>query len=110
MKHSLYSIQRILLNLFVLFSIAYLDLEEHGINTDTCNGIEEALILIEENSYDMVLIDQQLSNLKIIMVDQVKKEVVEVKPYGFIDEFIEKPVYVNVIIDMIYRIHNLKKM
>lgn len=107
------------------------DLEEHGINTDTCNGIEEALILIEENSYDIVLIDQQLSNLKtnkdglniaeliainfpylnkIIMVDQVKKEVVEAKRYGFIDEFIEKPVSVNVIIDMIYRIHNLNKM
>lgn len=107
------------------------DLEEHGINTDTCNGIEEALILIEENSYDIVLIDQQLSNLKvnkdglniaeliainfpdlnkIIMVDRVKKEVVEAKRYGFIDEFIEKPVSVNVIIDMIYRIHNLKKM
>lgn len=107
------------------------DLEEHGINTDTCNGIEEALILIEENSYDIVLIDQQLSNLKInkdglniaeliainfpylnkiIMVDQVKKEVVEAKRYGFIDEFIEKPVSVNVIIDIIYRIYNLKKM
>lgn len=107
------------------------DLEENGINTDTCNGIEEALILIEENSYDIVLIDQQLSNLKvnkdglniaeliainfpdlnkIIMVDRVKKEVVEAKRYGFIDEFIEKPVSVNVIIDMIYRIHNLNKM
>lgn len=107
------------------------DLEEHGINTDTCNGIEEALILIEENSYDIVLIDQQLSNLKtnkdglniaelisinfpylnkIIMVDQVKKEVVEAKRFGFIDEFIEKPVSVNIIVDMIYRIHNLKKM
>lgn len=107
------------------------DLEEHGINTDTCNGIEDALILIEENSYDIVLIDQQLSSLKtnkdglniaeliainfpylnkIIVVDQVKKEVVEAKRYGFIDEFIEKPVSVNAIIDMIYRIHNLKKM
>ena len=86
------------------------DLEEHGVNTDTCNGIEEALILIEENSYDIVLIDQQLSNLKInkdglnvaeliainfpylskiIMIDRVKKEVVEAKRFGFIDEFTE---------------------
>lgn len=114
-----------------VMSLLKRDLEEHEINTDTCNGIEEALILMEENSYDIVLIDQQLSNLKtnkdglniaeliaikfpyinkIIMVDQVKKEVIEAKRYGFIDEFIEKPVSVNAIIDMIYRIHNLNKM
>ena len=114
-----------------VMSLLKRDLEEHEINTDTCNGVEEALILMEENSYDIVLIDQQLSNLKtnkdglniaeliaikfpyinkIIMVDQVKKEVIEAKRYGFIDEFIEKPVSVNAIIDMIYRIHNLNKM
>ncbi|QJA07488.1 response regulator [Romboutsia sp. CE17] len=105
-------------------------LEEYEINADTCSGVEEALILIEENSYDIVLIDQQLSNLKtnkdglniaeliaikfphinkIIMVDQIKKEIVEAKRNGFIDEFIEKPVSVNTIIDMIYRRYNLKK-
>ena len=44
------------------------------------------------------------------MIDRVKKEVVEAKRFGFIDEFIEKPVSVNIIIGMIYRIHNLKKM
>ena len=107
------------------------NLENHDMKVDTCNCAEDALVMIEKELYDVVLIDNQLSysrekrdglnvaelitvkspNLKkIIMVEEIRKEVIDAKQRGFINEFIEKPVSVNFLIDSIHKMLNLKKM
>lgn len=72
----------------------------------------------------MVLIDQQLSRasggdtgiqfamalgsaypdiIKIVMVDQVRKEIIEAKQHGYINGYVEKPVSDASILEEIYK-------
>lgn len=85
----------------------------------------EAREKLKEMSYDVLLIDQDLSKkgtedagiyfamsikgmypnmIKIIMTDQVKKEIIEAKQNGMIDAYLKKPVSDTEIIDIIRKI------
>lgn len=85
----------------------------------------EARERLEEMKYDVLLIDQDLSKrgtedagiyfamsikgmypnmIKIIMTDQVKKEIIEAKQNGMIDAYLKKPVSDTEIIDIIRKI------
>lgn len=84
-----------------------------GILVDTASNTEEAREALALEKYDVVLIDQELSRtskedtgvlfamtigltypdlIKIVMTDQVRKEIIEAKQHGYIDGYVEKPV------------------
>lgn len=106
-------------------------LKKGGITIDTCANEEEAMQKLEMNQYHVLLIDQHLTHsnseeggidftvaigsrfpsiIKIIMVDQVRKEVIEAKQKGFIDSYLEKPVSDLMIIEEIHHLCNLNKV
>lgn len=106
-------------------------LKKGGIELETCSNVEEATQKLEHHSYDVLLIDQHLTHanvedggidftitmaskypniIKIIMVDQIRKEVIEAKQKGFIDAYLEKPISDTMIIEEIHKLCNLNKV
>lgn len=98
-----------------------------GVNITTVTNTEEAREKLKENAYDVLLIDQNLSKassndtgisfamsinaqypnvIKILMVDQIRKEVIEAKQHGIIDAYCEKPVSDSEIILQIKNIND----
>lgn len=94
------------------------------IDITTVSNTEEARKALSESKYEVVLIDQQLSRtsggdtgiqfamaigsafpevIKIVMVDQVRKEIIEAKQHGYIDGYVEKPVSDSSILEEIYK-------
>ncbi len=84
-----------------------------GIKVTTVSNTDEAREELALEKYDVVLIDQELSRtskgdtgvlfamtiglaypdiIKIVMTDQVRKEIIEAKQHGYIDAYVEKPV------------------
>lgn len=96
-----------------------------GIRVHTVEDTEEATQELMNNEYSVLLVDQELSRtgnddtgiryamtlqtaypdlIKIVMTEQVKKEIIEAKQCGYIDGYLEKPVSDTQIIEEIYRI------
>ncbi len=94
------------------------------IDITTVSNTEEARKALSESKYEVVLIDQQLSRtsggdtgiqfamaigsafpevIKIVMMDQVRKEIIEAKQHGYIDGYVEKPVSDSSILEEIYK-------
>ena len=93
-----------------------------GIKISTANCTKDAKQLLSQNKFDVILIDEELSQtgkddtgicfamsikemytgmLRIIMTNQVKKEIIEARQHGIIDTYIEKPVSDTQILDVI---------
>lgn len=84
-----------------------------GLNIETASNTQEAAEKMEHTIFDAVVIDQELSKssrgdtgilfamsigaahadvIRIVMTDQVRKEIIEAKQHGYIEGYIEKPV------------------
>lgn len=93
-----------------------------GIKISTANCTKDAKQLLSQKKFDVILIDEELSQtgkddtgicfamsikemytgmLRIIMTNQVKKEIIEARQHGIIDTYIEKPVSDTQILDVI---------
>ena len=93
-----------------------------GITMVGVENTHEARSLLQKELFDVVLIDQSLSKasssdtgvlfamsinqlypdvIKIIMTEQVRKEIIEAKQHGIINDYIEKPVSCAKIIEVI---------
>ena len=94
------------------------------VDITTVSNTEEARKALSESKYEVVLIDQQLSRtsggdtgiqfamavgsaypdiIKIVMADQVRKEIIEAKQHGYINGYVEKPVSDASILEEIYK-------
>lgn len=94
------------------------------VDITTVSNTEEARKALSEGKYEVALIDQQLSRtsggdtgiqfamavgsaypdiIKIVMVDQVRKEIIEAKQHGYINGYVEKPVSDSSILEEIYK-------
>ncbi len=94
------------------------------VDITTASNTEEARKALSESKYEVVLIDQQLSRtsggdtgiqfamavgsaypdiIKIVMADQVRKEIIEAKQHGYINGYVEKPVSDASILEEIYK-------
>lgn len=60
-----------------------------------CMGIDFAMSIMEKYT----------GMIRIVMADKIRKEIVEAKRKGIIDDYIEKPVSVSSILDAVRRIH-----
>ena len=97
-----------------------------GIYIKTTDSAEAARESLEQEHFDVILIDQNLSRIegqekgilfaisigqtypdliKLIMTDTVDKEIIEARQHGFIDDYVEKPVSDGTILEVIRRIN-----
>ncbi len=93
-----------------------------GIKISTANCTKDAKQLLSKKKFDVILIDEELSQtgrddtgicfamsikemytgmLRIVMTNQVRKEIIEARQHGIIDAYIEKPVSDTQILDVI---------
>ncbi|MCR4745043.1 MAG: response regulator [Lachnospiraceae bacterium] len=96
-----------------------------GIAISSVNNTKEAKEKLSNEKFDVILIDQEISRtgkgdsgilfatsinamypdmIKIIMADQVKKDIIEAKQHGFIDAYVEKPVSDARILEEIHKV------
>lgn len=97
-----------------------------GIYIKTTDSAEAARESLEQEHFDVILIDQNLSRIegqekgilfaisigqtypaliKLVMTDTVDKEIIEARQHGFIDDYVEKPVSDGTILEVIRRIN-----
>lgn len=100
-------------------------LKKLGVSITSVNNTKDARKLLLKERFDVILIDQDLSKtdnddsgtcfamaissvypdmIKIIMTSQIRKEIIEAKQHGYIDDYVEKPVSDMQIVETIYRI------
>ncbi|WP_409970105.1 ATP-binding protein [Bengtsoniella intestinalis] len=101
-------------------------LSRDGIFLRTCTNMDDASILLSTNAFDVLLIDANLSHgdipldtidycmdiapkyphlMKLVMANQVRKEMIEAKEHGLIEGYLEKPVSDVMILEAIHTQH-----
>ena len=95
-----------------------------GINIETVSNTQEANVKLGSMVFDAIVIDQELSKssngdngilyamsigseypdiIRIVMAEQIRKEIIEAKQHGYIEGYVEKPVSDSKIIEEIRR-------
>ncbi len=101
-------------------------LSRDGIFLRTCTSMADASLLLSANPFDVLLIDANLSHgdtpldaidycmdiapkyphlMKLVMANQVRKEMIEAKEHGLIEGYLEKPVSDVMILEAIHAQH-----